>query len=73
MPMIGARFYTHLDSAMLRADVIENELAKVRFSRNGLISKLITSSTFTVSIEPYFLDVSPFPQLKTPGSNKIDS
>ena len=29
MPMIGARFYTHLDSALLRADVIENELAKV--------------------------------------------
>ena len=30
MPMIGARFYTHLDSAMLRGDVIENELSKVR-------------------------------------------
>lgn len=28
MPMIGARFYTQLDSAQLRSDVIENELAK---------------------------------------------
>lgn len=29
MPMIGARFYTQLDSAQLRNDVLENELAKV--------------------------------------------
>lgn len=29
MPMIGARFYTQLDSAQLRSDVIENELTKV--------------------------------------------
>ena len=29
MPMIGARFYTQLDSAQLRNDILENELAKV--------------------------------------------
>lgn len=28
MPMIGARFYTQLDAAQLRSDVLENELAK---------------------------------------------
>lgn len=28
--MIGARFYTQLDAAQMRSDVIENELAKVR-------------------------------------------
>ncbi|CAG5115090.1 unnamed protein product, partial [Candidula unifasciata] len=28
MPMIGARFFTQLDTAHLRSDVIENELAK---------------------------------------------
>ena len=32
MPMIGARFYTQLDSAQLRSDVLETELAKVRNS-----------------------------------------
>jgi len=31
MPMIGARFYTQLDAALHRCDVIENELAKVIF------------------------------------------
>lgn len=31
MPMIGARFYTQLDAAQLRSDVVENELAKVSF------------------------------------------
>lgn len=30
MPMIGARFYTQLDAAQMRSDVIENELSKVR-------------------------------------------
>ena len=28
MPMIGARFYTQLDAAQLRNDVLENELSK---------------------------------------------
>lgn len=28
MPMIGARFYTCLDNAYTRGDVIENELSK---------------------------------------------
>ncbi|CAG0921052.1 unnamed protein product [Notodromas monacha] len=44
MPMIGARFYTQLDSSTLRGDVIEAELAKE--VENGrlfrLISKLCT-------------------------------
>ena len=29
MPMIGARFYTQLDSGQLRSDVIQNEMGKV--------------------------------------------
>jgi hypothetical protein len=31
--MIGARFYTQLDSAQLRSDVVENELTKVNTHR----------------------------------------
>ena len=30
MPMIGARFYTQLDAAQVKCDVLEGELAKVR-------------------------------------------
>ncbi|EPY74741.1 hypothetical protein CB1_001907067 [Camelus ferus] len=29
MPMIGARFYTQLDAAQMRNDVIEEDLAKL--------------------------------------------
>lgn len=29
MPMIGARFYTQLDAAQVKSDVLEGELAKV--------------------------------------------
>lgn len=32
MPMIGARFYTQLDAAQMRNDVIEEDLAKVESS-----------------------------------------
>lgn len=32
MPMIGARFYTQLDAAQMRNDVIEEDLAKVNNS-----------------------------------------
>lgn len=32
MPMIGARFYTQLDSAFLWGDMVEGELEKVFFS-----------------------------------------
>lgn len=39
MPMIGARFYTQLDSAQLRSDVIENELSKE--VENGRLFRLI--------------------------------
>lgn len=31
MPMIGARFYTQLDAAQMRNDVIEEDLAKVNY------------------------------------------
>lgn len=34
MPMIGARFYTQLDAAQLRGDVLENELSKVFKTNN---------------------------------------
>jgi PAB-dependent poly(A)-specific ribonuclease subunit 3 len=39
MPMIGARFYTQLDAANLRGDVIEAELAKE--VENGRLFRLI--------------------------------
>ena len=32
MPMIGARFYTQLDTALLWGDMIEGEVEKVRKS-----------------------------------------
>lgn len=34
MPMIGARFYTQLDAAQVKSDVLEGELAKVRAGRS---------------------------------------
>jgi len=39
MPMIGARFYTQLDAAQMRSDVIENELEKE--VENGRLFRLI--------------------------------
>lgn len=39
MPMIGARFYTQLDGAHLRCDVLENELAKE--VENGRLVRLM--------------------------------
>ncbi|KAG8186382.1 hypothetical protein JTE90_026800 [Oedothorax gibbosus] len=39
MPMIGARFYTQLDAAQMRSDVIENELAKE--VQNGRLFRLL--------------------------------
>ncbi|XP_052793703.1 PAN2-PAN3 deadenylation complex subunit pan3-like isoform X2 [Mya arenaria] len=39
MPMIGARFYTQLDSAQLRSDVLETELAKE--VENGRLFRLL--------------------------------
>lgn len=29
MPMIGARFYAHIDNLYVRGDILENELSKV--------------------------------------------
>jgi PAB-dependent poly(A)-specific ribonuclease subunit 3 len=40
MPMIGARFYTQLDAAMLRSDVIEAELAKE--VENGRLFRMLS-------------------------------
>lgn len=40
MPMIGARFYTQLDAAQMRNDVLEEELAKE--VQNGRLFRLIT-------------------------------
>lgn len=34
MPMIGARFYTQLDAAQMRNDVIEEDLAKVQCNKS---------------------------------------
>jgi PAB-dependent poly(A)-specific ribonuclease subunit 3 len=40
MPIIGARFYTSLDNAYTRGDVIENDLANE--IENGRLFRLIT-------------------------------
>ena len=40
MPIIGARFYTCLDNALTRGDIIENELSKE--IENGRLFRLIT-------------------------------
>ena len=42
MPMIGARFYTQLDAAQLRSDVLENEIAKVRLQTSMLAKTQIS-------------------------------
>ena len=39
MPMIGARFYTQLDSLQSRTDVLENEMAKEL--ENGRLFRLL--------------------------------
>lgn len=39
MPMIGARFYTQLDTAQVQLDILENELAKEL--ENGRLFKLL--------------------------------
>lgn len=40
MPMIGARFYTQLDAAQMRNDVIEEDLAKVKCVVQGVCTHL---------------------------------
>uniref|UniRef100_H2ZDN5 Poly(A) specific ribonuclease subunit PAN3 n=1 Tax=Ciona savignyi TaxID=51511 RepID=H2ZDN5_CIOSA len=40
MPMIGARFYTQLDAALLRCDVIENEMSKE--VENGRLFRMVS-------------------------------
>lgn len=34
MPMIGARFYAQIDNLHVRGDILENELAKVKYQEN---------------------------------------
>jgi PAB-dependent poly(A)-specific ribonuclease subunit 3 len=40
MPIIGARFYTIIDNAYTRGDIIENDLSKE--IENGRLFRLIT-------------------------------
>ncbi|KAK3606405.1 hypothetical protein CHS0354_042055 [Potamilus streckersoni] len=51
MPMIGARFFTQLDTAQLRSDVMENELSKE--VENGRLFRLL-SKLGTISERPEF-------------------
>ncbi|GAB1604640.1 hypothetical protein Ahia01_000745500, partial [Argonauta hians] len=51
MPMIGARFYTQLDAAQLRSDVVENEVAKE--VENGRLFRLLCK-LFTILERPEF-------------------
>lgn len=56
MPMIGARFYTQLDAAQMRSDVIETELTKE--VENGRLFRLLVKLG-TISERPEFhLDTS---------------
>lgn len=40
MPMIGARFYTQLDTVQQRCDLLENEVSKE--IENGRLVRLLT-------------------------------
>ncbi|XP_078258516.1 PAN2-PAN3 deadenylation complex subunit PAN3 isoform X1 [Rhinoraja longicauda] len=51
MPMIGARFYTQLDSAQMRNDVIENDLMKE--VQNGRLFRLL-AKLGTINERPEF-------------------
>lgn len=64
MPMIGARFYTQLDAAQMRNDVIEEDLAKVNakivhihlyFLREADIAKRFPKSVNVVRLRPAIL------------------
>ena len=46
MPMIGARFYTQLDAAQVKCDVLEGELAKVRKIDCTWAAKILTPGVF---------------------------
>lgn len=54
MPMIGARFYTQLDSAQLRSDVIQNEMAKE--VENGRLFRLMTKLAVMTERPEFNLD-----------------
>ncbi|XP_055460984.1 PAN2-PAN3 deadenylation complex subunit PAN3 [Psammomys obesus] len=51
MPMIGARFYTQLDAAQMRSDVIEEDLAKE--VQNGRLFRLL-AKLGTINERPEF-------------------
>ena len=54
MPMIGARFYTQLDAAMLRCDVIENELAKVTLKEVRLFELVLGKFSWKNSLSAWY-------------------
>ena len=49
MPIIGARFYTSLDNAYTRGDIIENELSKEL--ENGRLFRLISKMNIVLERE----------------------
>uniref|UniRef100_A0A8C2P2P1 PAN2-PAN3 deadenylation complex subunit PAN3 n=1 Tax=Capra hircus TaxID=9925 RepID=A0A8C2P2P1_CAPHI len=53
MPMIGARFYTQLDAAQMRNDVIEEDLAKE--VQNGRLFRLLKDPTWSETGDRYLL------------------
>ncbi|XP_052829530.1 PAN2-PAN3 deadenylation complex subunit pan3 isoform X1 [Octopus bimaculoides] len=56
MPMIGARFYTQLDAAQLRSDVVENELAKE--VENGRLFRLLCKLVTILERPEFSIDAS---------------
>lgn len=56
MPMIGARFYTQLDAAQLRSDVVENELAKE--VENGRLFRIMCKLATILERPEFSIDTS---------------
>ena len=53
MPIIGARFYTCLDNAYIRSDVIENDLSKE--IENSRLFRLICKLNIVLDRQEYVL------------------
>jgi PAB-dependent poly(A)-specific ribonuclease subunit 3 len=58
MPIIGARFYTCLDNAYTRGDIIENDLSKE--VENSRLFRLICKLNVVLDRQEYVLFVSFF-------------
>ena len=58
MPMIGARFYTQLDAAQMRNDVIEEDLAKVKSALKSPYTGLCLCIQIDIKHRNYYMEYS---------------